>query len=151
MDGLGPRVFGISALVGVIGLAAAVGLGLAQGGPVDNHRCSPQAADARSRTHRHTTVRGDPHVEALARPGEYDLVPGRDRQRWGMDIPFHCVQVGMADPAYPDPQAHLARPWAGDFDSLQLKRGLFCKPRLEQTHCTVHLFIPFQRTFSPVL
>jgi hypothetical protein len=31
MDGLGPRVFGISALVGVIGLAAAVGLGLAQG------------------------------------------------------------------------------------------------------------------------
>ena len=31
LDGLGPRVFGISALVGVIGLAAAVGLGLAQG------------------------------------------------------------------------------------------------------------------------
>jgi len=31
MDGLGSKVFGISALIGVIGLAATVGLGLAQG------------------------------------------------------------------------------------------------------------------------
>ncbi|MEN8008450.1 MAG: quinol:cytochrome C oxidoreductase [Candidatus Krumholzibacteriota bacterium] len=31
LDGLGPRVFGVSALVGVIGLAATVGLGLGQG------------------------------------------------------------------------------------------------------------------------
>jgi hypothetical protein len=46
----------------------------------------------------------------------HHLVPWCDRVRWGDQIPFCDVQVGVADAAHPHAQEHLPRTgvWDGD-------------------------------------
>jgi hypothetical protein len=63
----------------------------------------------------------------------YHLVPRRDRQGRGMDLTFHGMQIGVADAADRDLDAHLSRPRARRGDLLAVQGVLFYRCGSVQT------------------
>lgn len=52
-------------------------------------------------------------------------MPGRDREIWRVDVAFDGVQVGVADAAHVDFDAHLSCYWFRDGDFFFEKRVVF--------------------------